>query len=73
LGGRSGARRTRAAKPVTFDHSTAFIAQLIAQEQCPDSHLRADIVPHEGITTYRQAVESRANILCLLDPIDLAI
>ncbi len=73
---RAGARRgsaARAAKPVLFGHSTPFIAQLIAQEQRPDSHLRADVVPHEGMALYRQAVESRASILGLLNPINLAI
>jgi hypothetical protein len=73
---RVGAQRApvvRAAKPVPFGHSTPFIAQLIAQEQRPDGHLQAGVVSHEGMTIYRQAVDSRAGILGLLDPIDLAI
>ncbi len=73
---RAGARRgsaARAAKPVPFGHSTPFIAQLIAQEQRPDGHLSANVVPHEGMALYRQAVESRASILGLLNPINFAI
>ena len=73
---RAGARRgsaARAAKPVPLGHSTPFIAQLIAQEQRPDGHLSANVVPHEGMALYRQAVESRASILGLLTPINFAI
>ncbi|HLB07548.1 MAG TPA: hypothetical protein VJN41_07640 [Alphaproteobacteria bacterium] len=54
-------------------HSTAFLAQFIAQALRPSAEARTDVMPHEGFAAYRLATERGIAYFGFLDPIDFAV